>query len=191
MGEEDLGGAVLERSVSLLFPVHNAEQTLAQNVSVVLDVLPDLTDRFEVLIVDDGSTDGTDEVAEDLARRYPQVNVVRHSERRGFAESINTALECSEGEIVFVPDPEKNLEPEALSQLWQLRDDRDVPIARRAEPDCGLRMMRREDIGKLQAFGIEMAGKGRTVAAVGEIDPSVSEQTGGFLRSIGSFLTAE
>ena len=181
----------MERSVSLLLPVHNVQQTLAQNISVVLEVLPDLTDRFEVLIVDDGSTDGTDEVAEDLARKYPQVDVVRHAERRGLAESINTALECSEGEIVFVPDPAQNFEPEALSQLWQLRDDRDVAIARRAKRGCGLHMMRREDVGKLQEIGIELAGKRPAVPGERRVDQAAGEKTGGFLRSIGSFLAAE
>ncbi|MCH8923792.1 MAG: glycosyltransferase, partial [Planctomycetes bacterium] len=168
-----------------------AQQSLARNVSVVLDVLPDLTDRFEVLIVDDGSTDGTDEVAEDLARKYPQVNVVRHAEQRGLAESITTALERSEGEIVFVPDPDQNFEPEALSQLWQLRDDRDVAMARRAKPGCGLHMLRREDIGKLREIGIELAGKRPVMPSAEAVDAPIGEPSGGFLRSIGSFLAAE
>ena len=175
----------------MLFPVHNAQQTLARNVSLVLDVLPDLTDRFEVLIVDDGSTDGTDEVAEDLARQYPQVSVVRHVERRGLAESINTALDRSEGEIVFLPGPAQDFQPEALSQLWQLRDDRDVAMAQRSDPSCGLRMIRREDIGRLQEIGVELAGKQQAVPSGEDIDLEIGSETGGFLRSIGSFLVAE
>jgi glycosyltransferase involved in cell wall biosynthesis len=190
-----LGDIALERSVSLLFPVHNAQHTLARNVSVVLDVLPDLTDRFEVLIIDDGSTDATEEVADDLARKYPQVNVVRHAEQRGLAESINMALERSVGEIVFVPDPEQDFEPEALSQLWQLRDDRDVSIAQRAKPGCGLRMIRREDIGRLQEIGIEMVGSKQAIPAAAitaeEAVFSGGEPSGGFLGTIGSFLAAE
>ena len=184
-------GLTLEKSVSLLFPVHNAQRTLARNVSGVLDILPDLTDRFEVLIVDDGSTDGTDEVAEDLARQYPQVNVVRHDRPRGLAESINTALAHSQGEIVFVPDPQQDFEPEALGQLWRLRDDLDVAIAQRTKPECGLRMLRRDEVLRLQQAGIPLAGESRAMPVLVDSDTLPHDASRGFLGAIGSFLAAE
>lgn len=186
-----LRGLILERSVSLLIPVHNAQQALAQNVSAVLDILPELTDRFEVLIVDDGSTDGTDEVADDLARQYPQVKVVRHDQPRGLAESINTALEHSQGEIVFIPDPTQKFEPEALGQLWPWRHDQDMAMSRRAKPECGLRMMRREEVQRLQQAGVPLTGEIRRRPVPVVSDELMDGVNGGLLRSISSFLTAE
>ncbi len=57
---------IVKRTLSLIIPVRNAEQSLAQDVARILDVLPELTKNFEVLIVDQDSTDHTREIAEDL-----------------------------------------------------------------------------------------------------------------------------
>ena len=51
------------KSLSVVVPVHNAERNLTQRIGRLLEVLPDLVAKFEVLIVDDGSADQTMEVA--------------------------------------------------------------------------------------------------------------------------------
>ena len=96
----------------MLLPVHNAEDRLAIGVARLLDVLPDLTGRFDLLIIDDGSTDDTPEVAHDLARRFPQVGVVRHPVRLGLGEAIQTGLDHTAGEVVLVGDEHRGIEGE-------------------------------------------------------------------------------
>ena len=68
----------VSRSLSVLLPVKNAQATLNSAVHEILDVMTDSGDRFEVLIIDDGSTDATSEVAHELTRHYPQIRLVRH-----------------------------------------------------------------------------------------------------------------
>ena len=70
-----------QQTLSVVLTVHNAEKTLADQVSKTLDILTDLSARFELLIVDDGSTDQTEEVAHELARHFPQLRVARHARR--------------------------------------------------------------------------------------------------------------
>jgi cellulose synthase/poly-beta-1,6-N-acetylglucosamine synthase-like glycosyltransferase len=146
------GDIALERSVSVLLPVHNAQNTLARNVATVLDVLPELTDQFEVLIIDDGSTDGTEEVARELSREFPQVRVARHDARRGLAEALHTGLERTDSEIVFLRDTVDSMEHEVhgdgMAQLWRLRDDQDIAIARKKNSQFGIQMIRREALEK-------------------------------------------
>jgi hypothetical protein len=124
-------GALLERSLSVLLPVHNAQATLEDCVARILDVLPELTRRFDLLIIDDGSSDHTVEVAHDLARRYPQVRLARHSQRRGLGQAIRTGLAQTDGEMVFVHDTHPDMEPADLPKLWQQGFDREVLLARR------------------------------------------------------------
>ena len=92
----------MERSLTVLLPVQDAQSTLADTVAEVLEIASDLTPRFELLIIDDGSTDATCEVAEELSRHYPQVRSVRHSSPLGREAAVRTGLLQSQGEVVFV-----------------------------------------------------------------------------------------
>jgi cellulose synthase/poly-beta-1,6-N-acetylglucosamine synthase-like glycosyltransferase len=95
-------GKTLERSLTILLPVHDAQSTLAETVGEVLEVASDLSDRFELLIIDDGSTDATGEVAAELTRHYPQIRILRHHRRLGNEAAVRTGLAESSGELVFV-----------------------------------------------------------------------------------------
>ena len=96
----------MQRSLSVLLPVKNAQSTLNNAVHEILDVMTDSGDRFEVLIIDDGSTDATSEVAHELTRHYPQIRLVRHGKSRGRDAAIRSGLERSQGEVVMLRDDE-------------------------------------------------------------------------------------
>jgi glycosyltransferase involved in cell wall biosynthesis len=125
----------LNTSLSIVLPVYNREHRLHGQVNDLLDVLPELTHSFEVLIVDDGSTDDTAHVAADLALIYPQVRVVRHPIRLGLAEAIQTGLDNTQGEIVLVGDEEFGLGLEDLQKLWLMREDNELVVARQTRVD--------------------------------------------------------
>jgi hypothetical protein len=120
----------LNDSLSIVVPVCNAERGLARQLGNLLDVLPDLTSRFEIIVVDDGSTDHTVELARDYARRYPQLRVIRHVQPRGSAAAVATGLAWAQGETVFVQEEAADLSSTDLRRLWSLRHDREVVMAR-------------------------------------------------------------
>ena len=70
---------VLNKSLTVVLPVYNGETRLRKSVHEILELASELTSKFGVLIIDDGSNDATYEVAEELAARYPQVSVRRTS----------------------------------------------------------------------------------------------------------------
>jgi glycosyltransferase involved in cell wall biosynthesis len=93
--------------LSIVVPVYNEAQTLREVVRKVLAV-PCL---LEVVIVDDGSTDGTSEVAQQLAEMHPQVRTIRHSTNRGKTAALRTGFALTRGEIVIVQDADLEYDP--------------------------------------------------------------------------------
>ena len=113
----------MESSVSVLFPVHNAQATLQADIGRVLEVLPELSPRFDVLIIDDGSTDATAEIAHELSLCYPQVHLLRRAQRLGLAESLRSGLHRTDGEVILVHDAQGGVEADELPRLWKRRHD--------------------------------------------------------------------
>jgi hypothetical protein len=113
----------LEQSVSVFLPVRNAQSDLESQVEQLLDLLPELSGRFDVLIIDDGSTDETIDVARDLALRYPQVEAVRHAVPKGIDEAIQTGLEYSVSDVVLVQTDEGPMDPHEVRRLWAMGDE--------------------------------------------------------------------
>jgi glycosyltransferase involved in cell wall biosynthesis len=109
-------------ALCVLLPVYNAQESLAAAVDEIVEVAPDLSGRFELCLLDDGSIDDTAEIAYELAASYPQIKVIRHPARLGLAETIQTALDSTNWEMVAVGGELYALEPDDLRTLWQLRE---------------------------------------------------------------------
>ncbi len=124
----------MDLSLSVVLPVHNAQHTLANDVHKLLEVLPDVTTQFEILIVDDASTDQTEEVAHELALEYPQLRVVRHQDRGGQAAAVQTGMMQTTGDVVFVQDEAAAIRTTEIRQLWDMRHDRQLVMARAEMP---------------------------------------------------------
>ncbi len=90
--------------LSFFFPAHNEEANLEALVDEALGALPELAQRFEVIAVDDGSRDGTPALADELARRHPQVfRVVHHPVNLGYGAALRSGFRAARyGLIAFI-----------------------------------------------------------------------------------------
>jgi len=109
----------VDRTLSVLLPVCKAQATLRATVAEVLEVVSELTDRFEVVIVDDGSDEATTEIAHELSRSYPQVRAVCHGRARGRPAALQVALEHSRGETILIYDEAGDLGLDELTRHWR------------------------------------------------------------------------
>ncbi|MCC7370132.1 MAG: SDR family NAD(P)-dependent oxidoreductase [Chloroflexi bacterium] len=92
------------RSLSVFVAAYNELENLAPTVETILRSLRVSIEDYEIIIVDDGSTDGTYEVADDLAARYPTVRVVHNERNMGLGYGFMRAIQVATKESwVFVP----------------------------------------------------------------------------------------
>jgi glycosyltransferase involved in cell wall biosynthesis len=110
----------MRESISVFFPAYNDEATIAGLVGDALSVLPSLTEDFEVIIVNDGSTDGTAAVLDELARADSRVRAVHHETNRGYGGALRTGFASATKELVFYTDGDGQYDVRELALLRPL-----------------------------------------------------------------------
>lgn len=109
--------ATVYRRLSVIVPVYNERNTLVECVRRIRRVeLPGDLD-LEVVVVDDGSDDGTGSVLPQL--QDSTVRVVRHARNRGKGAAVRTGLEHISGDLVLVHDADLEYDPDDWSRLLQ------------------------------------------------------------------------
>lgn len=157
-------------------PAWNEAANVGRVVDAVIASLEGAPISFEVLVVDDGSTDGTAETAELLAEGAPEVRVVRHPRHRGLGAAWRTCIAASRGEWVFVQPADGQVAPAMARHYYGSRGDADVVVGVRERWDrplhrrlltWGFRSVTRIALGlELPEFGACFLFRGRLVRSL-------------------------
>jgi len=161
--------------VSVFFPAFNDEDSIARLIHEALEVAPRITNDYEVIVVNDGSSDGTAAVLNDLASREPRLRVIHHPRNRGYGGALRSGFESATKDFIFYTDGDGQYDVREMANLVPLMiEDVDVVngykirrsdnrrrivlgaiykfLARRMfglpirDVDCDFRLMRREAI---------------------------------------------
>jgi glycosyltransferase involved in cell wall biosynthesis len=113
--------------LSVFFPAYNDAGTIASLVIRSVQVAGALTPDFEVIVINDGSTDDTPRILDELAQIYPaHVRVVHHPTNRGYGGALRSGFETASKDFVFYTDGDAQYDPAEMTVLWQkLSDDVD------------------------------------------------------------------
>jgi glycosyltransferase involved in cell wall biosynthesis len=104
--------------LSVFFPAYNDSGTIASMVIRAVRAASKLTPDFEVIVVNDGSSDATADIADELARTYPNVRVVHHARNRGYGGALQTGFRSATKELIFYTDGDAQYDPGELADLW-------------------------------------------------------------------------
>lgn len=110
---------MFNKSLTVVLPVYNGETRLRKNVNEILELASELTSRFGVLIIDDGSNDATYEVAAELAAHFPQVKVHRQRHRRGLGSAIDYAQRRVRSDAIILHDGVTPIDAVEIRSLWR------------------------------------------------------------------------
>lgn len=128
--------------VTVGIPAYNEKECLEAVVRNGRDVLTRLAVSYEILVIDDGSTDGTSALADDLAARWPEVRVVHHPENRSFSGAIRSLHLNSWGRWLFLCPADGQVDVGEIKQFLAARGDVDVVLGYRlTRPDRWHRRM--------------------------------------------------
>lgn len=104
-------------SISAFFPAYNDGGTIGSLVVTTLHTLAALTDDYEVIVVQNGSTDYTAEVLDDLAGRYDHLKVLHFEESLGYGGALQAGFATASKELVFYTDGDAQYDPRELTVL--------------------------------------------------------------------------
>ncbi len=106
--------------ITAFFPAYNDAGTIASMVVMVNKTLAALTDDYEIIVVENGSTDYTVEVLHDLAERYERLRVLTHREPLGYGGALRVGFASATRELIFYTDGDAQYDPRELRDLLQV-----------------------------------------------------------------------
>ena len=114
-------------SISAFFPAYNDENSIAELVHKVSAILSQNAADYEIVVVNDGSSDGTAKVLDDLATKLPYLRVVHHPRNRGYGGALRSGFEHATKDLVFYTDGDGQYDVAEMAKLIpMMTEDVDV-----------------------------------------------------------------
>ena len=147
-----------DRKISIIIPVWNEVCRLREGVYKLKRFLKKFDLDFEIIISEDGSTDGTDQIASELANSTVNIKHLHSDERLGKGKAVQRALRRAKGEIAIYTDVDLSTKLESMIKIIQaVRDGADIAIGSRlVKGSCVIRPFHRTIISRIYNLGVRM-----------------------------------
>ncbi len=133
-------------SITAFFPCYNEEQNVQSMVEAFYQVLPKIAKKFEIIIINDGSSDGTLRVTKKLCKLYPELRFITHKRNKGYGASLRSGFVAARYDWTFFTDGDLQFDVDQLKSF--------LPHTKKSEVIIGYRENRAE--GQLRAFNAKL-----------------------------------
>lgn len=127
--------------LSIVIPVYNEEKRLPKNLDNIISFLKKRRESYEIILVDDGSTDRTWEIIQKYIRKYLNIVRLKHFTNRGKGAAVKTGMLASNGRIILMTDCDLSTPIEEMDNLIRYSSKYDIVI--------GSRRLKEKKIGRL------------------------------------------
>ena len=158
--------------LSLVIPVYNEHNRIEKGLATAVDYLKKSRYDSEIIIVDDGSSDYTKNLAEKCLKKFPHKKILQHSKNRGKGAAVRTGVLAASGKYILFSDIDFSTPLSELPKLLKELKNSDIAIGVRRDP--------RAKILKHQPFFREFLGNIFTRLANILVTPWISDTTCGF-----------
>lgn len=122
-----------QHSISVVFPAYNEKENIAKAVAQAVDCLDDLFEDWEIIIVDDGSRDGTGAIIDGLAAQDPRLVAVHHPRNEGYGAALRSGIQRARRDLIFFADSDLQFHLAELLLLLTWIEQYDVVIGYRVK----------------------------------------------------------
>lgn len=120
-------------TLSVIFPAFNEEGNIGRTIETMAKVLPEVAMAWEIIVVDDGSSDATASICDNLKPRYPEVEVIRHGQNKGYGAALKSGIMAAKYDLIFFSDSDGQFDLRDLQQLICWSEDYDIVAGYRAK----------------------------------------------------------
>ncbi len=119
------------KELSVFFPFYNEEANIEAQTKQALKIIPQFAQKFEIILVNDGSVDKTGLIGKKLAARYRQVRLINHQKNRGYGGALKSGFKAAKYDWVFFSDGDRQFDLAEISNLLEHINEADLIIGYR------------------------------------------------------------
>jgi glycosyltransferase involved in cell wall biosynthesis len=129
------------KNISVFFPAYNEQDNIAQTVENAFKIIPDIAKNFEILVINDGSSDKTADVLAQLSRKYNNLRVLTHQHNKGYGGALKTGFASARYDYIFFSDGDGQFNLRQIEKLLALAQTCDIV--------AGFRMKRQDPFHRI------------------------------------------
>lgn len=173
------------QEISLFLPAYNEEKVITQTITKSAAILRKIAKKYEILVVNDGSTDKTEQVVNKIIKKNKNVRIITHNPNRGYGGALKTGLYESKYKYISFIDADGQFDFSEIGKFIEHIEDNDLVIGYRAkradtsirigtayllklwnlfwfkfwvkDTDCGFKLIKKEVVDRLPKLKTESA----------------------------------
>ena len=126
------------QNLSIILPVYNEEKNIKNVVINIIANIKNYTNDFEIILIDDGSTDKTKDIIQELSRQYPNLRDLYHKKNKGYGAALKTGIAQAAKEWLLIIDSDGQYEINDLKAFWEQKSSCDFILGYRTKRSDGI-----------------------------------------------------
>jgi len=114
------------KSLSIFFPVYNEAENIKKVITDTLSIADELSPDIEIIIVNDGSSDNTEKIVNELSKYDSRIRIINHPCNKGYGAALQSGFRAAEKDLIFYTDGDGQFSIFDLRELLQSKMDADV-----------------------------------------------------------------